>query len=45
MGGIASKQMLINPRASLTDAVARVFEGYPFVASQSVPVAPVDRKK
>jgi Domain of unknown function (DUF4136) len=42
--GIVSKEMLLNPRASLTDAVAHVFEGYPFVAGQSVPVAPVDRK-
>jgi Domain of unknown function (DUF4136) len=38
--GIVSKDMLKDPRASLTDAVARVFEGYPFVAGQSVPVAP-----
>jgi hypothetical protein len=38
--GIVSTEMLRNPQASLTDAVARVFEGYPFVAGQSVPVAP-----
>jgi Domain of unknown function (DUF4136) len=38
--GIVSKEMLQDPRASVTDAVARVFEGYPFVAGQSVPVAP-----
>lgn len=43
--GIVSKQMLQNPRASLTDAVARVFEGYTFVAGQSAPVAAVDKKK
>jgi Domain of unknown function (DUF4136) len=43
--GIVSKEMLKDPRASLTDAVARVFEGYPFVASQSGPVAPADTKK
>ena len=43
--GIVSKQMLRDPGASLTDAVARVFEGYPFVAGQALPVAPVDRKK
>ena len=43
--GIVSKEMLQDPRASLTDAVARVFEGYPFVAGQSVPVATVDKKK
>ena len=35
--GMVSKQMLQNPRASLTDAVAHVFEGYPFVAGQSAP--------
>jgi hypothetical protein len=38
--GIVSKEMLKNVQASLTDAVARVFEGYPFVAGQSEPVAP-----
>jgi hypothetical protein len=38
--GIVSTEMLRNSQASLTDAVARVFEGYPFVAGQSVPVAP-----
>jgi len=43
--GIVSTEMLRNPQASLTDAVARVFEGYPFVAGQSVPVAPIDTKK
>jgi Domain of unknown function (DUF4136) len=43
--GIVSKQMLRDPGAALTDAVARVFEGYPFVAGQALPVAPVDRKK
>jgi len=43
--GIVSTEMLRNPRASLTDAVTRVFEGYPFVAGQSVPVAPIDTKK
>ena len=43
--GIVSTEMLRNPQASLTDAVARVFEGYPFVAGQSGPVAPVDTKK
>ena len=43
--GIVSTEMLRNPRASLTDAVARVFEGYPFVAGQSVPVAPIYTKK
>jgi hypothetical protein len=37
--GIVSKEMLRNPRASLTEAVARMFEGYPFVAGQSAPVA------
>ena len=42
--GIVSKQMLRDPGASLTEAVARVFEGYPFVAGQALPVAPVDRK-
>jgi hypothetical protein len=43
--GIVSKEMLLNPRASLTEAVARVFTGYPFVAGQSAPVAPVDKEK
>ncbi|HET7203664.1 MAG TPA: DUF4136 domain-containing protein [Steroidobacteraceae bacterium] len=43
--GIVSKEMLRDPGASLTDAVARVFEGYPFVAGQSVPVAAVDSKR
>jgi hypothetical protein len=43
--GIVSNQMLRDPGASLTDAVARVFEGYPFVAGQSVPVGPVGGKK
>ena len=43
--GIVSTEMLRNPQASLTDAVARVFEGYPIVAGQSVPVAPIDTKK
>jgi hypothetical protein len=43
--GIVSTEMLLNPQASLTDAVARVCEGYPFVAGQSSPVAPVDTKK
>jgi len=38
--GIVSTEKLEDPRASLTDAVAHVFEGYPFVASQSAPVAP-----
>lgn len=38
--GIVSTEMLRNPRASLTEAVARVFGGYPFVAGQSVPVVP-----
>jgi hypothetical protein len=38
--GIVSKEMLKDPQASLTDAVSRVFERYPFVAGQSVPVAP-----
>ena len=38
--GIVSTEMLKNPRASLTEAVTRVFEGYPFVAGQSVSVAP-----
>lgn len=37
--GIVSTEMLRDPQASLTDAVARVFGGYPFVAGQSVPVA------
>ena len=37
--GIVSKQMLQDPRASLTEAVARVFDGYPFVAGQSARVA------
>ena len=32
--------MFSSNQESLTDAVARVFEGYPFVASQAVPVAP-----
>ena len=35
--GIVSSQMLQDPHASLTDAVARVFGGYPFVAGQSAP--------
>jgi hypothetical protein len=35
--GIVSSEMLQNPRASLTDAVSRVFEGYPFVAGQAAP--------
>jgi hypothetical protein len=43
--GIVTKQMLKDPRASLTDAVARVFQGFPFVAGQSVPVAAVDTKQ
>jgi hypothetical protein len=43
--GIVSTEMLENPRASLAEAVVRVFEGYPFIAGQSVPVAPVDRTK
>jgi Domain of unknown function (DUF4136) len=43
--GIVSKEMLEDPRASLTEAVAHVFERYPFVAGQSAPVAPVDEKK
>jgi hypothetical protein len=43
--GIVSKEMLLNPRASLTDAVARVFVAYPFLAGQSAPVAPVDKEK
>ena len=43
--GIVSKEMLQNPPASLTDIVANVFEGYPFVAGQSAPVAPVDEKR
>jgi hypothetical protein len=38
--GIVSRQMLQDPGASLTDAVARVFEGYSFVAGQSAPVTP-----
>jgi hypothetical protein len=42
--GIVTNQMLQDPRASLTDAVARVFEGYPFVAGQFAPVAAVDGK-
>ena len=41
---IVSKEMLRDPRASLTEAVARVFEGYPFVAAQSA-AAPVSEKK
>ncbi|HET9694310.1 MAG TPA: DUF4136 domain-containing protein [Steroidobacteraceae bacterium] len=36
--GIVSRQMLRDPAASLTEAVARAFEGYPFVAGQSLPV-------
>lgn len=43
--GIVSKKMLQDPRASLTDAVSRVFGGYPFVAGQAAPVAPVAGKK
>jgi len=41
--GIVSKEMLQNPPASLTDIVASVFEGYPYVAGQSAPVAPVSK--
>ena len=41
--GIVSKEMLQDPRGSLTNAVARVFEGYPFVAGQSARVAPVSK--
>lgn len=42
--GIVSQQMLRTPGASLSDAVARVFERYPFVAGQSVAAAlPHDR--
>ena len=43
--GIVSKEMLQDPRASLTEAVARVFEGYPFVAGRSAPAAPVYKKR
>ena len=43
--GIVWKEMLQDPRAALTDAVARVFEGYPFVAGQSTPIAPVYEKR
>jgi hypothetical protein len=34
-----SLAMFSSNQESLTDAVARVFEGYPFIAGQSVPVA------
>ena len=43
--GIVSKEMLQEPRASLREAVTRVFEGYPFVAGQSAPVAPAYSKE
>jgi hypothetical protein len=43
--GIVSKEMLRNPRASLTEAVARLFEGYPFVAGQSGAAASVANEK
>ena len=42
--GIVSKEMLMDPRASLSEAVTRVFQGYPFVAGQPVPVALVDKE-
>jgi hypothetical protein len=41
--GIVSRKMLQDPRGSLTEAVAHVFEGYPFVAGRAAPVAPVDK--
>lgn len=37
--GIVSRQMLLDPGTSLTDAVARVFGRYPFVAGKADPVA------
>jgi hypothetical protein len=41
---VVTKEMLKNREASINAAVAQIFAQYPFVAGQSAPVAPPDKK-
>ena len=42
--GVVSKEMLANKQAAIEQAVAQLFSRYPFVAGQSAPVAPAEKK-
>jgi len=42
--GVVSKEMLANKQAAIEQAVAHIFSKYPFVAGQSAPVAPAEKK-
>jgi hypothetical protein len=41
---VVTKKMLADRTATLTNAVAQIFTKYPFVAGQSAPVAPAEKK-
>jgi hypothetical protein len=43
--GVVTKKMMENKQAAIEQAVAHLFQKYPFVAGQSAPVAPVEEKK
>jgi len=42
--GVVTKEMMANKQAAIEQAVAHLFSKYPFVAGQSAPVAPVEKK-
>ena len=42
--GVVTKEMLQNREAAITAAVQHIFSKYPFVAGQSAPVTPADKK-
>jgi hypothetical protein len=42
--GVVTKEMLQNRELAMTTAVERIFEKYPFVAGQSAPVPPPEKK-
>ena len=42
--GVVTKEMMANKQAAIEAAVAHLFAKYPFVAGQSAPVAPVEKK-
>jgi hypothetical protein len=43
--GVVTSKMMQNKEQSINNAVAGIFAKYPFVAGQSAPVAPVEKRK
>jgi hypothetical protein len=42
--GVVTKEMMANKQAAIDRAVAHIFSKYPFVAGQTAPVAPTEKK-